>query len=211
MKNVRVLDVEVAVGKSFKALPYPAYLAAMWIVTDELAQLYRDRNTPEGQELVDRSLRLLRMVVDGSAEAAMPDARQAAADWLALMGIPRDWDEEHEDDDHIQLIDLPVDPGVGGLWKVLRDLMHELVGDSPRYSSEMYLTGAITGVHDPFVLGEEGPIKVIVPSPFVDEHNPMVVLLGKCQTVAELMGGPDTGGMPDPDEVRAAVFRDDSA
>ncbi|MEU7819771.1 hypothetical protein [Catellatospora sp. NPDC049133] len=184
--KAQILDLSLSVKQALRALAYPRYLAAMWVITSELVEAYGSRNTPDSVDLAGRSLTLLRTAVDGSPEDVRADARPLKLEWFALTGV---CEEGH--DDEAPPFDLPVDPGAGNLWWVMRDLMAELETGIYLYSAIGSVTRAVTMLAD---------------SDSAADDAPSVELLHRCLAVVRLVGEADGDRAPDLEEVRAVAF-----
>lgn len=197
MKKIR-RDLARSVTSGLRALPYPRYLAAMWIINCELAEACRTRNTPEGADLANRSLAYLRVAIDRYPQVDKAIARLLKLEWFVLTGI-----SEEDFDDEAPQFDLPVDPGVGNLWWIVRDLLFELETETYLYSAGASLTLAATMIEEENA--EAAGHTQMTETNAVDPSfsSPM---LQKCQTVLDLVGQPADNEIMNVDAIRSAVF-----
>ncbi|MFC7247219.1 hypothetical protein ACFQO7_32505 [Catellatospora aurea] len=187
-------DLSRTAHKTLKALPYPHYLAAAWIITRELEDLYGPATPQEWRPLVDDSLGTLRAAATRGAEAVTAEANALLWRWCEAMGIDVD------DPDNAQPVDSPVRSGHTNLWFAWLGLMAELGGQGPRNEGLEPTMRAVTMYHD----GVQ-PLE-----PVTAQSAGMVFsvrMLNSFLLLAELLGRMPEGEPVDLDGLRERVFR----
>jgi hypothetical protein len=107
-----ILDLQIKVFEDFVRLDRTAYLAAMWVVCSDLAELY-GRKAASSRDLTIESLHCVRRAYEQTL--APLEAQQLAADWRTYISHNEDW----------------ASAGLFNFWVVLEDLAGELGGGQP--------------------------------------------------------------------------------
>jgi hypothetical protein len=188
---VRLLDLELAVGRQLRELPHPAYLCSMCAIGGQLREAYADLLREEARALAAQTVEELR--------AACLSADSVVAGALALS---QRWQE---------LLDDPTTSGPVGLFSAMVTfhlLTLELAGEARPRAAVNYVDGAASQLPDPGISLPPGPHLVRDdPAEIADETSPGVQLLRKFGEVATLAGRRHDAGLRcDPESLRSAVF-----
>jgi hypothetical protein len=117
---VRVWDAQMAIHGGLKALPWPRYLGAMWILGGELTALYSDQLSGEEQSIASATLSVVRDVSNsGEVSEHQQRAGEIAAQWARLIE-----DGESRASSSAGLINTQ---------STLRGVLYEITGESARY------------------------------------------------------------------------------
>ncbi|WP_144128371.1 hypothetical protein [Catellatospora sichuanensis] len=187
-------DFSRVVHKTLRALPYQRYLAAAWIITCELDELYSPATPPAWRPLTADSLTTLRFAVERGADEVTAEANAVFWRWCVAMGY------EGGDTDDIQPFDSPLPSGHTNLWFAWMGLMAELGGEAPRSSGLDPAMRAVT-MYDPHL----GPME-----PISSQSNGMVFsvrMLRSFLQLAEVLGNTPGDDPMDMDALREQVFR----
>lgn len=188
---VRLLDLELAVGRQLRELPYPAYLCSMCAIGRQLQDEYADLLSEQAKTLAAQTIEEL------NAACASTDSVAAKA---AALG--QRWQE---------LLDDPATNGPMGLFSAMVTfhlLARELAGEVRPRAALHYVDGAASQLPDPRISPPTGPQLVRDdPAEIADETSPGVQLLRKLADVAALAGRRHDAGLRcDPERLRSAVF-----
>ncbi|MEU7825492.1 hypothetical protein [Catellatospora sp. NPDC049133] len=182
------------VHMTLRALPYPRYLAAAWIITRELDDLYEASTPSDWRPLIADSLTTVRAAAEHGAPEVAEQANAVFWRWCRAMGY------DGGDTDDIQPFDSPVGSGMTNLWYAWLGLTAELGGEAPPASGLDAAMRAVTMYHD----GVQ-PLE-----PITARSAGMVFsvrMLNSFLLLAELLGNLPEGEPVDLDELRERVFR----
>lgn len=179
---MRIYELEGTVRNALADLPYQRYLLAVGTALAELVAAYDPRNPEPGRALASRSITVLNSAIEGSEREYQLAANEVFADWLAVMGLSLDEDEEDED---VGQVDLPVEGGLANLWFSLRDVTGELAGHMPPYSALERLQLAMSMAENDGFGAEK--LSLAKGQRVLDERDRGVILLRQALRVAEYL------------------------
>jgi len=188
---VRLLDLELAVGRQLRELAYPAYLCSMCAIASQLREVYGDLLSKEGRALATQTVEDLRAAC-ASADSVVAEAAALGQRWQ-------------------ELLDDPAANGPMGLFSAMVTfhlLARELAGEVRPRAALHYVDGAASQLPDPGISLPTGPQLVRDdPAEIADEASPGVQMLRKFGEVAALAGRRHDAGLRcDPERLRSAVF-----
>jgi hypothetical protein len=187
---MRLLDLELSVGRQLSDLPDPAYLLAMSVIGKHLAEIYAGFFPGEVRLLAAQTVEAVKAAYRGDGPAA-DDLWQLHQRWAPLFEPPEP--------------DGPL--GMYGAMETLYALVREMTGKTvPHHAADVVANADI--LPDPAPPGSAGPYLVRIDTARqADESSPAVQLLRKFEEVARLAASQHRTGLTcDPDRIYAVVF-----
>lgn len=134
---MKIRETEFGIRRGLEVLSRRPYLAAMWILCDELRSLYAEWISDADRAIMESTMNLVRdAVVSGESAAIAGRAKQVASDWDLLAS-------KHDDKVPIGPANTLVGVGLRNTWEVFWYLALELAGIAPPYHAADWVTNPI--------------------------------------------------------------------
>jgi hypothetical protein len=185
---MRVYDASDAIYSGLAALPWrPSYLAAMWILCEELQSLYAAWISDDEVPLMASTMDLVReVVIAGESPQAARRASELAAAWEPV----------------IEAREAETPAGLLNVLATFEALAQEIAGLSGRYDAANWAANAAEQRWQNW--GDPGSI-YLDPDQQVDDSSPMaqtLVLFARVVSEVAALPGPEW----DPVRIRARIF-----
>ena len=201
---MRVRDAEDAVYDGLRQLGWRPYLAAMWILCDQLRSLYAEEYAGDEGTLMASTLDLVREVVlSGQSRGQCGGSGELAGRAAALETAWTRLRDDHEDD-------TGVSTGLVYAWATFTGLVQEITGTAgpDRHDDAAeFVTQAVTERRPEPGPGQGGPVWINDPGELADDASPVARTLALFERVVAEIPAATAAGW-DPVHLRAQILGD---